>query len=557
MHKSMRVLLCWLVSALPPGCGPQEGGQLALQLKVARQTLGGSPRGAPPEGIEAFRLCVQKPSGEKVKCKDFQSLDAEKVRMDGIPAGNRRVVTFQGYTTDLATQQREVLWCGRATGVRIRDDQVTRVGMLLTRCGDFTETPAPPGEARTFHTASMTPDGAVVLLGGYTRFEDTALSATASAERYDPGEGTFTPLPGGLNHPRGFHAAMPLEDGRILVAGGCEKIGIRLEFSDPDRPGSPLRCLEPGSAATTLEIYDPQTGSSEATEIPATIFAGAGILGEDRLLLVGGQDSSGNPLRRVLLVDASGASPTVTEHPDVLQFPRRSPTAVPFSLPGTRPAEVLILGGAGAAGPDDPGTFAEWLVAGTGDVFTLVPEFATGASGVGLPVMHAAGTPLGPGRILFSGGIYPERYHSLDMPYLPEPLVDAAVVDMRTESFKLLPAEDRLSVSRAFHTSTRTDSLGHVLVAGGLTRGNRLLPLHHESTASVEWWDEEEQGFSLLWKGGAEVSLIRPRAGHTATRLEDGTVLLVGGTDGASVHSNAELFNPAPADLGSDGLPPL
>lgn len=562
MQAGVKITLCLLVAVLCSGCGP-SGGQLVLQLKVASQALGESPRGgpapergAPPEGIDAFRLCIQKPSGEKVKCKDFDNLDVEKVRVDNIPTGRQRVITFQGYTRDFVAQQTKVLWCGRAAGVHIQADGVTRVRMLLTRCSDFTGTPAPPGEARAFHTASVTPSG-IILLGGYTRFEDTALAATGSAERYDPDEGTFTPLPGGLNHPRGFHAAMPLEDGRILVAGGCEKIGIRLEFSDPDRPGSPLRCLDPGPAATTLEIYDPETGSSDATEIPATIFAGIGVLGEDRLLLVGGQDQDGNPLRRVLLVDASGSSPTVTEHPDVLQFPRRSPVSVPFSLPGTRPAEVLVLGGAGATGSDDPGTFAEWLVAGTSDMFTLVPDFATGASGVGLPVMHAAGTQLGPGRILFSGGVFPERYLSLNLPYIPEPLEDAAVVDMRTESLKLLPAEDRLSVSRAFHTSTRTDSQGHVLVAGGLTGANLALPLHHESTASVEWWNDEEQGFSLIWQAGAEVKMLHPRAGHTATRLEDGTVLIVGGTDGASVHSTAELFNSAPTELGSDGLPPL
>jgi hypothetical protein len=381
--------------------------------------------------------------------------------------------------------------------------------------------------------------------------------ATRSVERYDPFEGTFTPLLGGLNHSRGFHAAMPLQNGRILVAGGCEQAGIRLEFSDPDRPGSPLQCWKPGLAATTLEVYDPQTGDSDSSEIPETIFAGAAVIGEDRLLLIGGQDSAGNPLRRVLLVDASGDVPAVIEYPDVLQMPRRSPTSVAFSSPGTLPAEVLVFGGSGASGTDDPGTFAEWLVAGTGDMFTLIPDFASGASGVGLPVMHAAGTQLGPGRMLFCGGIYPERYHSRDLPYIPEPLNEAALVDMRTESLKLLPTEGRLSVPRAFHTSTCTDSRGNALVAGGLTGENLALPLHHQSTASVEWWSDAEQEFSLLWRKGVELSMHLPRAGHSATFIEDGTVLMVGGTDGAAVHQSAELFNPAPVDLGTDGLPPL
>ena len=555
MRRSMRAVLCTFLCLLLFACGP-PGGQLAVEVKVAGRAPGGYLRGEPPEGIEAFRLCIQKPTGEKVKCKDFSDLGAEKVRINSIPTGQDRVVTFQGYARDQGGQT-EVLWCGRAVGIHIKDDAVSRVRMLLTLCSDFTETPAAPGEARAFHQASPAPDGAIMLSGGYNLVENGGLTAGGSVERYDPYEGTFALLPGGLVHPRGFHAAMPLENGRILVAGGCQRAGIRLEFSDPDRPGSPLRCLEPGPAATTLEIYDPRTGDSDTTEIPATIFAGAAALGEDRLLLIGGQDSEETPLRRVLLVDASGDSPTVAEYPDVLQVARRSPAVVPFSLPGSSPAEVLILGGTGANTTDDPGTFAEWLVAGTGEIFTLIPEFATGASGVGLPVMHAAGTLLGPGQMLFSGGIYPERYHSLDLPYIPEPLNDAAVVDMRTESLKLLPAEARLSVSRLFHSSSRTDSHGHVLVAGGLTGENLALPLHHQATASAEWWDDAEQEFSLLWKKGAELSMHHPRAGHSSTTLGDGTVLIVGGTDGASVHQTAELFNPAPTDLGTDGLPAL
>jgi len=557
MQRSMRVVY-WIFPILLAlgGCGA-PGGRLAVELKVAGKRPNANLRGAPPEGIAGFRLCVQKPTGEKIKCKDFSNLQADKVRIGSIPTGKNRVVTFQGYVQDTAAGQTEALWCGRAVGVDIQADAVSRVRMLLTRCSDFTETPAPPGEARAFHTANATADGAVLLLGGYHLIEDGGLAAGGSAERYDPAEGTFTPLPGGLNHPRGFHAAMPLQNGRILVAGGCEQAGIRLEFSDPDRPGSPLQCRQPGLAATTLETYDPQTGDSDSLKIPETIFAGAAVIGADRLLLIGGQDSGGDPLRRVLLVDASGDVPVVTEYPDVLQVPRRSPTSMPFSSPGVLPAEVLIFGGSGANGTNDPGTFAEWLVAGTGDMFTLIPDFATGASGVGLPVMHAAGTQPGPGQMLFCGGIYPERYHSQDLPYIPEPLNVAALVDMRTESLKLLPAEGRLSLPRAFHTSTLADSRGNALVAGGLSGEDLALPLHHQATAIVEWWNHEQQQFSLLWRKGVELTMHHPRAGHSATFLEDGTILVVGGTDGASIHSTAELFNPAPVDLGTEGLPAL
>ena len=68
--------------------------------------------------------------------------------------------------------------------------------------------------ARSYHTATLLPDGRVLVAGGGGNND-----FLASAELYDPATGTWT-LTGSLNVSRIYHTATLLADGRVLVAGG-------------------------------------------------------------------------------------------------------------------------------------------------------------------------------------------------------------------------------------------------------------------------------------------------------------------------------------------------
>ena len=92
-------------------------------------------------------------------------------------------------------------------------------------------------EASYFHTATLLPDGKVLVAGGYDSIGD-GFAVLASAELYDPSSRSWTAT-GTMDEGRVRHSATLLPDGRVLVAGGGG-------FSGPLAPA---------------ELYDPGSGS--------------------------------------------------------------------------------------------------------------------------------------------------------------------------------------------------------------------------------------------------------------------------------------------------------
>jgi hypothetical protein len=69
--------------------------------------------------------------------------------------------------------------------------------------------------ARMYHTATLLPDGKVLVAGGWD-----AIQLLASAELYDPAQGTWTSA-GDLNSARMYHSAVLLADGTLMLAFGA------------------------------------------------------------------------------------------------------------------------------------------------------------------------------------------------------------------------------------------------------------------------------------------------------------------------------------------------
>jgi hypothetical protein len=190
----------------------------------------------------------------------------------------------------------------------LRDGRVLVAGGIVA--GDAADDKMPPGELydptsgtwtvtgamatdRYGHTATLLPDGKVLVVGG----SQDGSPDGPFAELYDPINGTWTAA-GTLITPRSGHTATLLPDGKVLVAGGG---GDRSrELCSPTSDTS-VGCA---NLMASAELYDPQTGAWSATERMIAARAGhtATLLADGRVLVAGG---SGSPAETACQCHAS------------------------------------------------------------------------------------------------------------------------------------------------------------------------------------------------------------------------------------------------------------
>ena len=119
------------------------------------------------------------------------------------------------------------------------------------------------------HTATVLPSGKILMAGGFTY--NGRYVARAPAELYDPATTTWSSA-GVLIVPRGRHTATLLPDGKVLIAGGWEV----------DEPTMP--------ALQSVEIFDPETlrWTLAAPLLQARVASAASLLPNGKVLVTSG-----------------------------------------------------------------------------------------------------------------------------------------------------------------------------------------------------------------------------------------------------------------------------
>jgi hypothetical protein len=342
--------------------------------------------------------------------------------------------------------------------------------------------------ARAYHTATLLNNGMVLLVGGCDGSQGCdGNDALSSAELYDPAHQTFTAT-GSMGYARQDHTATLLSDGTVLIVGG-------------------YNCCQ---VVATAELFDPGTGqfSTVGNLQTARYSHTATLLNDATVLVAGGVDPYGNPLRSAELYrPASGTFRDLSLSFASLNYPRSSHTST-LLKDGT----VLLAGG-------DQGGDAT----STAEIYDPIGVSFYLVGNLNISRENHIATPLYNGMVLVAGGANCSGCVSL---------ANTELYDPTQQTFT--PAGN-MQTARQYHTATLLTS-GAVLIAGGVDNSTGT----PTTLASAELFTIPQASSTWIPTGGMSLG----RDTLTATQLNNGKVLVIGGNNGIP-YASAELYNPA------------
>ncbi len=395
--------------------------------------------------------------------------------------GSGRFRTAQPLTTPRSAHTATLLPDGRVlviggTGV----DGTTSATAELWDPADGTF--APTGSlltARSHHAATLLPDGRVLVVGGQSAADAGVPIALASVETWEPATGMFT-VAGSLAEGRTDVTATLLNDGRVLIVGGTA-------------PGAP--------ALDSAMVWDPVRGTFASAGTLEIARSGhtATLMDDGRVLIVGGDADVDAPVAGVEVWDPATNS---FASAGTLAAPRSAHTAT--LLPDGR---VAVIAGEGKR---TLSSVEVWDPRTGGVVWSVPGPLQTARSD------HTA-TLLADGRVLLAGGVDDAG----------SSIASAEVWDPRSgRTTRSAP----LRAARAEHAAVLLQD-GRVLVVGGEGGIGGAI-------ASIEIWDPATRAFVRSGK------LRAARWAPGAARLADGRVLIVGDRE-SDGPMTAEIWDPA------------
>jgi hypothetical protein len=401
--------------------------------------------------------------------------------------------------------------------------------------------------ARANHTATLLSDGHVLVTGG-----DNGIEALNSSEIYHPASGTSGSFveAASMFATRTHQTATLLKDGRVLISGGSPAVA---QVNVDDSMGNLIRTdVVPIGALNTAELFEPTTGNfvgvfdamtSARTEHTAT------LLEDGTVLLVGGADQNGVALASAEIFDSH--TMTFTPTAGTLSIARYDHTAtlIQCGKGCDFDGDVLIVGGFNNASQ----TIAQAeLYDPTHKSFIPQESLMTDRA------LHTA-IDLDDGSVLIAGGI--QNIPSTGFTNLTSAeIFEVSPNSMNAGSF--VPAENNLSAMRsgAAAVEIKLGGVSKILESfGGQADFNGAF---FSSLPSSDLYDPASMTFSTgpASLPSCTVSSLNPfgcaitRTAHTATVLNDGRVVIIGGYEATRVVLNSTetydltsgTFSPAP-----------
>ena len=204
----------------------------------------------------------------------------DEVTLDGSgssdPDGTIDTYVWTEGETELATGANPTITLARGihtiTLTVTDDDGATATDEVTISVGDW-EATGSMSIGRWNHTATLLPDGRVLVVGGFTARSDGVVSLIETCEVYDPETHSWS-MTASLPQPTTDHAAVLLVDGKVLLAGGETTGGVPI---------------------ATCALYDPTTGSwtSTASISDARTDPSLVLLDDGRALVIGGLRGGG------------------------------------------------------------------------------------------------------------------------------------------------------------------------------------------------------------------------------------------------------------------------
>jgi len=346
-----------------------------------------------------------------------------------------------------------------------------------------------------------------------------------------------------------------LNNGQVLIAGGGTTAG--------------------GNGTNSVVLYSPSTRTYSNTGNLGTGRRdhSARLLSDGTVLLVGGFDGSGNPLRSLEAYDPSAGTFSPFAITGGTSGGMVNPRALHTStvlVDGT----LLVAGGCGTSVCDTTASDSR----DTAEIINLAAGSTAATTLMNAPHVGATGTLLGSGKVLIAGGATSAGGSGTDFAelfsagtftcpgtdcttgnrshmttarnghgalLLPNGYValfggktDAGTMTASIELFNptgtgiFTPNAATLGTARWLLQATRLAGAGRILISGGFTG---------TTTASTVLNLFDVSGTTLTAVTGID-ALTTARGGHTATLLFGGTALMSGGTSGSA---SGDLFSSA------------